>query len=53
MRTEKFNYKWEGESIGSNTETATGASGEHGARRRAQLAQLEDAQGKGPGADAR
>lgn len=50
MRTEKFNYKWEGESIGSNTETATGAPGEHGARRRTQL---EDAQDKGPGADAR
>jgi Lrp/AsnC family transcriptional regulator for asnA, asnC and gidA len=34
VRTEKFNYKWEGESIGSTDETATGGPGEHGARLR-------------------
>ena len=27
MRTEKFNYKWEGDSLGSETETDTGAPG--------------------------
>lgn len=36
MRTEKFNYKWEGEAIGSRNETATGAPWEHGARLREQ-----------------
>ena len=35
MRTEKFNYKWEGEAIGSTTETATGNPSEHAARMRA------------------
>ena len=33
MRTEKFNYKWEGEELGSREETATGAPGEYVARR--------------------
>lgn len=28
MRTQKFNYKWEGEALGSRTETETGAPGE-------------------------
>ena len=37
MRTEKFNYKWEGEALGSSTETATGDPGEYAARRRAAL----------------
>jgi Lrp/AsnC family transcriptional regulator, regulator for asnA, asnC and gidA len=36
MRTEKFNYKWEGEAIGSTTETATGDPGEYAARLRAE-----------------
>lgn len=44
MRTEKFNYKWEGEALGSTTETATGDPGEYAARRRAAL---EAAQGPG------
>lgn len=35
MRTEKFNYKWEGEAIGSETETETGAPWEHAERLRA------------------
>ena len=43
MRTEKFNYKWEGEALGSTTETATGDPGEYAARRRA----LEVAQDPG------
>lgn len=50
MRTEKFNYKWEGQSIGSTTETATGDPAEHGACLRCQL---EDTQDNGPGGDAR
>lgn len=33
MRTEKFNYKWEGEALGSQTETATGDPGDRGVRR--------------------
>ena len=37
MRTEKFNYKWEGEAIGSTNETATGDPAEHGARVRDRL----------------
>lgn len=37
MRTEKFNYKWEGEALGSTTETATGDPGEYAARRSAKL----------------
>jgi Lrp/AsnC family transcriptional regulator for asnA, asnC and gidA len=45
MRTEKFNYKWEGESIGSRNETATGAQCEYSERRR----QVES--GRGPGAE--
>ena len=45
MRTEKFNYKWEGEALGSTTETATGDPGEYAARRRA----LEVAQDPGGG----
>jgi Lrp/AsnC family transcriptional regulator for asnA, asnC and gidA len=44
MRTEKFNYKWEGESIGSQDETATGAQWEYSERRR----RVEN--GRGPGA---
>jgi len=31
VRTEKFNFKWEGEAIGSRDEMATGAPWEHGA----------------------
>jgi Lrp/AsnC family transcriptional regulator for asnA, asnC and gidA len=44
MRTEKFNYKWEGEALGSTTETATGDPGEYAARRRVEL---QVAQGPG------
>lgn len=34
MRTEKFNYKWEGEAIGSQNETETGAPWEYADRLR-------------------
>lgn len=33
MRTEKFNYKWEGEALGSTDETPTGDPGEYAVRR--------------------
>ncbi len=33
-RTEKFNYKWEGEALGSTTESATGHPGECALRSR-------------------
>ena len=45
MRTEKFNYKWEGESLGSKTETDTGAPGEHAARLRAKRTGAHEAVG--------
>jgi len=32
MRTEKFNYKWEGEAVGSDSETPTGAPWEYSVR---------------------
>ncbi|RPI10691.1 MAG: Lrp/AsnC family transcriptional regulator [Actinobacteria bacterium] len=35
VRTEKFNYKWEGEALGSTAETATGDPGEYVPRLRA------------------
>jgi hypothetical protein len=33
MRTEKFNYRWEGEALGSTDETPTGDPGEYAVRR--------------------
>lgn len=42
MRTEKFNYKWEGEAIGSDDETATGAPWEHAQRLRARAEGAEE-----------
>ncbi|MEE4276692.1 MAG: Lrp/AsnC family transcriptional regulator [Thermoleophilia bacterium] len=45
MRTEKFNYKWEGEAIGSTTEPATGDPAEYTARRRLKVAGEEGAGG--------
>jgi Lrp/AsnC family transcriptional regulator for asnA, asnC and gidA len=47
MRTEKFNYKWEGESIGSQGETATGAPWEYTPRPRAQAANEREALSEG------
>ncbi len=38
MRTEKFNYKWEGEAIGSMSEPATGHPAEYAGRARVKLA---------------
>jgi len=38
MRTEKFNYKWEGEAIGSKREPATGHPAEYAGRGRVKLA---------------
>jgi len=38
MRTEKLNYKWEGEAIGSTTEPATGHPAEYAGRARVKLA---------------
>jgi Lrp/AsnC family transcriptional regulator, regulator for asnA, asnC and gidA len=38
MRTEKFNYKWEGEAIGSTTEPMTGHPAEYAGRARVKLA---------------
>lgn len=38
MRTEKFNYKWEGEAIGSTAEPATGHPAEYAGRGRVKLA---------------
>ena len=38
MRTEKFNYKWEGEAIGSTREPATGHPAEYADRGRVKLA---------------
>jgi Lrp/AsnC family transcriptional regulator, regulator for asnA, asnC and gidA len=35
VRTEKFNFKWEGEALGSTTETSTGDPAEHIPRQRA------------------
>jgi Lrp/AsnC family transcriptional regulator for asnA, asnC and gidA len=39
MRTEKFNYKWEGEAIGSTNEPATGHPAEYAERARVELAE--------------
>jgi Lrp/AsnC family transcriptional regulator for asnA, asnC and gidA len=36
VRTQKFNYKWEGEAIGSTSETATGAPWEYSELQRSQ-----------------
>jgi len=45
MRTEKFNYKWEGEAVGSTTEPATGHPAEYAGHARVKLAGSQGAGG--------